>query len=89
MVRVGGNMPVNREFRFFVRDADVICFHPYWPDRAPLVDQGHRTPLRVPGDRRRTCRSRHANPGGTATRNRPDHSRDEISATTEVDRLRG
>lgn len=34
-----GNMPVNREFRFFVRDAEVVCHHPYWPDGA-LADGG-------------------------------------------------
>jgi ATP-grasp domain, R2K clade family 3 len=26
-----GNMPVCREFRFFVRDGEIICAHPYWP----------------------------------------------------------
>lgn len=26
-----GNMPVNREFRFFVRDGEIVCAHPYWP----------------------------------------------------------
>ena len=26
-----GNMPVCREFRFFVEDNRVACFHPYWP----------------------------------------------------------
>lgn len=29
-----GDMPVCREFRMFVRDGDVICMHPYWPDEA-------------------------------------------------------
>lgn len=28
------NMPVNREFRFFVRGGDVCCVHPYWPSGA-------------------------------------------------------
>lgn len=26
-----GNMPVCREFRFFVKDGKVQCLHPYWP----------------------------------------------------------
>ena len=26
-----GDMPVCKEFRFFVRDKDVVCWHPYWP----------------------------------------------------------
>lgn len=25
------DMPVCREFRFFVRDGEIICRHPYWP----------------------------------------------------------
>lgn len=29
-----GNMPVCREWRFFVREGQVLCFHPYWPDMA-------------------------------------------------------
>jgi len=29
-----GNMPVARERRYFVRDAEVICHHPYWPEDA-------------------------------------------------------
>lgn len=29
-----GHMPINREFRFFVRDGKVECFHFYWPDEA-------------------------------------------------------
>lgn len=28
------NMPVCREFRCFVRDAEVVCVHPYWPANA-------------------------------------------------------
>lgn len=27
-------MPICREFRFFVRDSDVLCWHPYWPKDA-------------------------------------------------------
>lgn len=27
-----GNMPICREFRFFVEDGLVKCFHPYWPE---------------------------------------------------------
>lgn len=26
-----GDMPICREFRFFVRGGDVVCKHPYWP----------------------------------------------------------
>lgn len=26
-----GDMPVNKEFRFFVEDGMVLCCHPYWP----------------------------------------------------------
>lgn len=26
-----GGMPLCREFRVFVRDAEVLCSHPYWP----------------------------------------------------------
>ncbi len=26
-----GDMPICREFRFFVRDGKVVCHHPYWP----------------------------------------------------------
>jgi len=26
-----GNMPVCREFRFFVEDERIVCRHPYWP----------------------------------------------------------
>lgn len=29
-------MPVGREFRFFVKDGSVQCWHPYWPIRAIL-----------------------------------------------------
>lgn len=28
---VYGNMPLCREFRFFVDDGEVRCWHPYWP----------------------------------------------------------
>lgn len=34
-----GGMPVCREFRFFVENGEVKCFHPYWPLEA-LVDGG-------------------------------------------------
>lgn len=51
-----GDMPVNREFRFFVRDAEVVCFHPYWPRRALIEGIGkdvydrtaHRHDWRLP-----------------------------------------
>lgn len=29
-----GNMPITREFRFFVADGRVQCWHPYWPAEA-------------------------------------------------------
>jgi hypothetical protein len=29
-----GNMPICKEFRFFVEDGEIICFHPYWPQKA-------------------------------------------------------
>jgi hypothetical protein len=29
-----GDMPVVREFRFFVQDGQIICAHPYWPEEA-------------------------------------------------------
>lgn len=31
------NMPICREFRFFVEDGEVKCWHPYWPP-VPLLD---------------------------------------------------
>jgi hypothetical protein len=33
-----GNMPLCREFRFFVVDGEVKCWHPYWP--AGAIEQG-------------------------------------------------
>lgn len=33
-----GDMPVCKEFRFFVDDGAVRCFHPYWP--AGALEQG-------------------------------------------------
>ena len=29
-----GNMPICKEFRFFVKDGTIKCFHPYWPLQA-------------------------------------------------------
>ena len=29
-----GNMPICKEFRFFVKDGEIKCFHPYWPLQA-------------------------------------------------------
>jgi hypothetical protein len=29
-----GDMPINKEFRFFVRDGAAICHHFYWPEEA-------------------------------------------------------
>lgn len=39
--RAFGDMPVCREFRFFVKDGAVECFHPYWPKNA--LEQGVAT----------------------------------------------
>lgn len=36
-----GNMPVNRERRYFVRDGKVEFHHPYWPPSA--VEEGKPT----------------------------------------------
>jgi len=33
-----GNMPVCREFRFFVEDDNILCWHAYWPMSA--LEQG-------------------------------------------------
>lgn len=37
-----GNMPLCREFRFFVADGEVRCWHPYWPREA--IEQGGADP---------------------------------------------
>lgn len=29
-----GNMPICKEFRFFVEDGNILCFYPYWPEKA-------------------------------------------------------
>lgn len=29
-----GNMPIVKERRYFVRDDQVVCHHPYWPEEA-------------------------------------------------------
>lgn len=42
-----GEMPINREFRFFVRDGKVQCFHFYWPDEA--FDQHWARKVHDPG----------------------------------------
>ena len=41
-----GYMPVVKEYRFFVRDGEVVCWHPYWSEGAlrqggVVFDQGH------------------------------------------------
>lgn len=33
-VAFAGEMPINKERRYFVKDAKVICSHPYWPQSA-------------------------------------------------------
>lgn len=35
-----GNLPVNKEFRCFIRDGKLECMHPYWPKDA--IKQGSR-----------------------------------------------
>lgn len=37
-----GNMPLCREFRFFVDGGEVRCWHPYWPKEA--IEQGDGDP---------------------------------------------
>jgi len=37
--RYYGNMPICREFRFFVNGPEVKCWHPYWPLEA--LEQGN------------------------------------------------
>jgi hypothetical protein len=34
-----GNMPVCREFRYFIEDGRYCCSHPYWPMES-LIDGG-------------------------------------------------
>jgi hypothetical protein len=29
-----GDMPINKERRYFIENGKVICHHPYWPDEA-------------------------------------------------------
>jgi hypothetical protein len=29
-----GDMPVNRERRYFIKGGEVVCHHPYWPEHA-------------------------------------------------------
>lgn len=40
-----GNMPINKERRYFVKDGEVICHHPYWPE-----DAFDRHPARMAND---------------------------------------
>lgn len=30
----GGRMPITKEFRFFINNGEVQCYHPYWPEEA-------------------------------------------------------
>ncbi len=41
-----GDMPVVREFRFFVQDGQIVCAHPYWPLEA-LAEGGATNPRYV------------------------------------------
>lgn len=34
-----GQMPITREFRFFVRDGEIVHWQPYWPLGAFMDDQ--------------------------------------------------
>lgn len=38
-----GNMPVNPERRYFIRDGQVLCHHPYWIEEA--IEKGTRRGL--------------------------------------------
>ena len=40
-----GDMPINKERRYFVRDGKVICHHPYWPE-----DTFNQHPARMAND---------------------------------------
>jgi len=33
-VAFDGDMPINREFRYFIEDGNIQCMHPYWPETA-------------------------------------------------------
>jgi hypothetical protein len=37
LMHVYRNMPVVKEFRFFVEDEKIKCFHPYWPHEALMI----------------------------------------------------
>jgi hypothetical protein len=37
-----GDLPIAKERRYFVRDGDVICHHPYWP--ADAIEQSYFLP---------------------------------------------
>lgn len=30
-IAFAGNMPINKEFRYFVEEGSILCSHPYWP----------------------------------------------------------
>jgi len=35
-----GNLPIAKERRYFIKDGEVLCHHPYWPPEA--IAQAHR-----------------------------------------------
>ncbi|MCH8821203.1 hypothetical protein IID23_01610 [Patescibacteria group bacterium] len=43
-----GKMPITKEFRFFINNGDIQCYHPYWPEEAfelmgrKLTDDEHK-----------------------------------------------
>jgi len=43
-----GNMPINKEFRVFVDNGQIRCWHPYWPKYA--LERGGVTIGKNPGD---------------------------------------
>lgn len=46
-----GEMPINKERRYFIKDGNIICHHPYWPKEAfygrPDSEVGWREKLDV------------------------------------------
>lgn len=45
LYRAFGNMPVNPERRYFIKDGEVVCHHPYWFEGAIGDCSYHKTPL--------------------------------------------
>ena len=45
LYRAFGNMPVNSERRYFIKNRGIICHHPYWFEGAISGCSYHETPL--------------------------------------------